>query len=212
VTGDILKEIIAIFYEPLVKVYKAANIADFLMDTRNFADELIKVIEQADMNDNEELRVGLDLDAFVKENISSEDWEQVQQEAEELHLYFTEVKSRKRDKVKHMAGLDHVNQSSSATAASGSRAGTLSSEDGEASGEPRERERMAKELRKMGLQDEDVDELEMISWDSKDGSKEGDDSADGEMGLSVPKVPMIDRLQEPLVRLMDKAVFQSARA
>jgi len=52
VTGDILKEIITIFYEPLVKVYKSANIADSLIDARNFADELIKVVEQADANDS----------------------------------------------------------------------------------------------------------------------------------------------------------------
>lgn len=55
VTGDILKEIITTFYEPLVKVYKSANIADSLIDARNFADELIKVVEQADSNDSKSI-------------------------------------------------------------------------------------------------------------------------------------------------------------
>ncbi|KAF8939248.1 hypothetical protein BGZ47_008251 [Haplosporangium gracile] len=51
VTGEILKEIISIFYQPLVKVYKSANVADSLMDVKYFVDELIKVVEQAE-NDN----------------------------------------------------------------------------------------------------------------------------------------------------------------
>lgn len=51
VTGEILKEIISIFYQPLVKVYKSANVADSLMDVKYFVDELIQVVEQAE-NDN----------------------------------------------------------------------------------------------------------------------------------------------------------------
>lgn len=51
VTGEIFKELISIFYEPLVKVYKSANVADSLMDVKDFADELIKIVEQADAND-----------------------------------------------------------------------------------------------------------------------------------------------------------------
>lgn len=51
VTGEIFKELIAIFYEPLVKVYKSANVADSLMDVKDFADELIKIVEQADADD-----------------------------------------------------------------------------------------------------------------------------------------------------------------
>lgn len=48
VTGEILRELISIFYEPLLEVYKAANVADSLMDFKDFADELIKIVEQAD--------------------------------------------------------------------------------------------------------------------------------------------------------------------
>lgn len=51
VTGEILKEIISIFYQPLVKVYKSANVADSLMDVKYFVDELIKVVEQAENDD-----------------------------------------------------------------------------------------------------------------------------------------------------------------
>jgi hypothetical protein len=57
VTGDILREILTIFYEPLVKVYKAANIAESLMDAKNFIDELIKVVEQADAIDSKSLHL-----------------------------------------------------------------------------------------------------------------------------------------------------------
>jgi len=54
VTGEIFKEVIAIFYQPLVKVYKSANVADSLMDVKYFADELITIVEQADGNDGKE--------------------------------------------------------------------------------------------------------------------------------------------------------------
>lgn len=54
VTGEIFKEVIAIFYQPLVKVYKSANVADSLMDVKYFADELITIVEQADGNDGKD--------------------------------------------------------------------------------------------------------------------------------------------------------------
>ncbi|KAK3807759.1 MAG: hypothetical protein J3Q66DRAFT_84238 [Benniella sp.] len=282
VTGDILKEIITIFYEPLVKVYKSANIADSLIDARDFADELIKVVEQADKTDNakdgasgkptaaslylnlvrkhlpsfykfvhgvhkqddgifhdllgwieslitfmrtgycharidyktgEELRVGIDLDAFVKQTIDTSDWEQLQREAEALRVYFTDVKSRKRDRVRQMASLDRA---ATTTASPDLKSGSLFSDesDEESGGSEQERRRMSRELRGMGLQDEDVEDLEMINWDSKTDGKEEEaegEVADGEMGLKVPKVPMIDTLQEPFVRLMGEMVFRTAR-
>ncbi|KAG0004370.1 hypothetical protein BGZ80_007782 [Entomortierella chlamydospora] len=269
VTGEILREVIAIFYEPLVKVYKAANFGDTLMDLRNFIDELIKIIEQAEVNDGgatggpstatlylnlvrkhlpsfyrfvhavhkqddgifhdlldwiegvitfmrtgyghprfdykteEELRVGIDLNSFVKENIKPEQWEQIQKEAETLRVYFVGVKDRKREEVRHMAGLDRAVQA----AAPGSP--TLS---GNGYKENDERQRVVNELKNLGLQQEDVDELEMINWDSGDRSKDGeDDDADGEMGLKVPKVPTIDNLLDPFVSFMDKALFRTSR-
>ncbi|KAF9358641.1 hypothetical protein BGX26_001270 [Mortierella sp. AD094] len=269
VTGEILREVIAIFYEPLVKVYKAANIGDSLMDVRNFVDELIKIIEQAEVNDGgatggpstatlylnlvrkhlpsfykfvhavhkqddgifhdllewiesvitfmrtgygyprfdykteEELRVGIDLDSFVKENIKPEQWEQIQKEAEVLRVYFAGVKDRKREQVRHMAGLDRASQVTVP-------GGPTHSDNGFT--ENAERERIMNELKGLGLQQEDVDELEMINWDSSGRSKDGeDDVADGEMGLKVPKVPTIDNLLGPFVSLMDKALFQTSR-
>lgn len=158
-----------------------------------------------DYKTGEELRVGIDLDGFVKDNVNTADWEQVQREAEALRVYFTEVKSRKREEVRHMAGVDRASQ----TAANSGAGAVLS--DGEAMRDERERERVAKELRGLGLQEEDVDELEMINWDSEKADKQGGDGVEGEMGVQVPKVPTIDTLQAPFVRLMDKAVFRTAR-
>ncbi|KAF9963211.1 hypothetical protein BGZ70_007562 [Mortierella alpina] len=272
VTGEIFKEVIAIFYQPLVKVYKSANVADSLLDVKTFADELIKIVEQADKTDDglkegangrpttatlylnlvrkhlpsfykfvhavhkqddgifhdllewiesiitfmrtgygqrridykteEELRVGIDLDAFVRTNVDQAQWEQVCKEAEELRVYFTHVKDRKREEVRHMAGLDRVHQ-----AASGGGLAAVS----EAAKDLAERERVASELKGMGMQQEDVDELEMINWDGHGGTENEDDVADGEMGLKVPQVPTIDTLLDPFVKLIDKVVFQTAR-
>ncbi|KAF9175171.1 hypothetical protein BGX21_007706 [Mortierella sp. AD011] len=269
VTGEILREVIAIFYEPLVKVYKAANFGDTLMDVRNFIDELIKIIEQAEVNDGganggpstatlylnlvrkhlpsfyrfvhavhkqddgifhdlldwiegvitfmrtgyghprfdykteEELRVGIDLDSFVKENIKPEQWEQIQKEAETLRVYFAGVKDREREEVRHMAGLDRAGR------ATDPGSPTLSGNSYKGN---EERQRIVNELKSLGLQQEDVDELEMINWDSGDRSKDGeDDEADGEMGLKVPKVPTIDNLLDPFVSLMDNALFRTSR-
>lgn len=39
---------ITIFYEPLAKVYKAANIADSLYDLQAFITDLIKTVESAE--------------------------------------------------------------------------------------------------------------------------------------------------------------------
>ncbi|KAG9319837.1 hypothetical protein KVV02_002425 [Mortierella alpina] len=274
VTGEIFKEVIAIFYQPLVKVYKSANVADSLLDVKAFADELIKIVEQADTTDDglkdgtngrpttatlylnlvrkhlpsfykfvhavhkqddgifhdllewiesiitfmrtgygqrridykteEELRVGVDLDAFVKTHVEKAQWEQLHQEAEALRVYFTQVKDRKREEVRHMAGLDRAHPTA-VTAGGG-----LATES-EAAKDLAERERVASELKGMGMQQEDVDELEMINWDGHGGSGNEDDVADGEMGLKVPKVPMIDTLLGPFVKLIDKVVFQTAR-
>ena len=47
-TGELLKDIVTIFYEPLANVYKAANIADSLYDLQVFVNDLIKTVEQAE--------------------------------------------------------------------------------------------------------------------------------------------------------------------
>ncbi|KAF9318295.1 hypothetical protein BG003_011527 [Podila horticola] len=254
VTGEIFKELISIFYQPLVKVYKSANVADSLMDVKDFADELIKIVEQADTNDDsagggtngrpttatlylnlvrkhlpsfykfvhsvhkqddglfhdllewiesiltfmrtgyarppvdyktgEERTVAIDLEAFIRENVDKAQLHQVREEAEALRVYFTEVKDRKREQVRQMAGLDRA---------------TISSE------------RAAQELRGLGLHQEDVDELEMINFEATSGQHSDDEDEKGGQEGKVPKVPMIDTLRTPFVALMDKAVFQSAR-
>lgn len=43
-----LKDIVTIFYEPLAKVYKAANISDSLYDLQMFITDLVKTVEQAE--------------------------------------------------------------------------------------------------------------------------------------------------------------------
>ena len=248
VTGEIFKELISIFYQPLVKVYKSANVADSLMDVKDFADELIKIIEQADANDEggangrpttatlylnlvrkhlpsfykfvhsvhrqddglfhdllewiesiltfmrtgyarppvdyatgEEKRVAIDLEELIRQNVDKQHWPQIQDEAEALRVYFSEIKDKKREQVRQMAGLDRA---------------TISSE------------RAAQELRGLGMHQEDVDELEMINFEATSGQH---DDEEDEKGGKVPKVPMIDTLKVPFVQLMDKAVFQSAR-
>ncbi|KAI1315104.1 hypothetical protein EDD11_001294 [Mortierella claussenii] len=278
VTGEIFKEVIAIFYQPLVKVYKSANVADSLMDVKYFADELIKIVEQADINDNghkdgpsgrpstatlylnlvrkhlpsfykfvhavhkqddgifhdllewiesvitfmrtgyghpridyatgQELRVGVDLDAFVKENLKQDQWEKAQEEAQALTAYFSQIKEQKREEVRQMAGLHRASQkAASEDMSSPGTTPAMSAEDGSMLSERAERERIHKELRGMGLQQEDVDELELIQWDRSD-DKADDEDADG---LKMPQVPIIDALLGPFVKLMDKALFQTAR-
>ncbi|KAG0364262.1 hypothetical protein BGZ54_007688 [Gamsiella multidivaricata] len=262
VTGEIFKELISIFYGPLVEVYKAANVADSLMDVKDFADELIKIVEQADVNDDgrsgkpstatlylnlvkkhlpsfykfvhsvhkqdnglfhdllewiesiitfmrtgyararinykteEEIRVAVDLDGFVKANVDKAQWEELQGEAEVLREYFATIKQRKREEVHQMAGLDRVSRTASSNA-------LLDAHD-------RDRARISKELKGMGLQQEDVDELEMVNYHGG-GDNDSDEDEEGQGGLRMPEVPMIDGLKGPFVKLMDKILFQSAR-
>ncbi|POY76521.1 hypothetical protein BMF94_0362 [Rhodotorula taiwanensis] len=47
-TSELLKDIVTIFYEPLAKVYKAANIADSISDFQGFINDLIKTVEFAE--------------------------------------------------------------------------------------------------------------------------------------------------------------------
>ncbi|GAA5977052.1 hypothetical protein JCM10908_004837 [Rhodotorula pacifica] len=47
-TSELLKDIVTIFYEPLAKVYKAANIADSISDFQGFVNDLIKTVEFAE--------------------------------------------------------------------------------------------------------------------------------------------------------------------
>ncbi|KAF9425174.1 hypothetical protein BGZ94_007775, partial [Podila epigama] len=269
VTGEILREVIAIFYQPLVKVYKSANVADSLFDVKYFTDELIKIVEQAESNNgntgpstatlylelvrkhlpsfykfvhqvhkqddgifhdllewiesiitfmrtgfararidyrtNEELRATMDLDAFVKTHIDQTQWKQLQDEAEALREYFSKVKDRKKEKVRQMAGLDRASRSAAyeANAGSGISTGTGMAEDED------ERDNIANDLRAFGMQQEDVDELEMINYEQY--RDEDDDIVDGEQGLRVPKVPLIDTLRGPFQGLVHEVMFRTAR-
>lgn len=45
VTGELLKEFISVFYQPLAKVYKAADISSTIRHVSAFIDDLLKVIE-----------------------------------------------------------------------------------------------------------------------------------------------------------------------
>ncbi|KAM0789993.1 hypothetical protein ACM66B_005323 [Microbotryomycetes sp. NB124-2] len=47
-TSELLKDIVTIFYAPLATVYKAANIADSLVDLQAFVNDLIKTVEFAE--------------------------------------------------------------------------------------------------------------------------------------------------------------------
>ncbi|KAF9572503.1 hypothetical protein EC968_009727 [Mortierella alpina] len=269
VTGEIFKELISIFYEPLVKVYRSANVADSLMDAKDFVDELIKIVEQTDQDEDnttdsqsgkeqsvstlyldlvkkhlpsfykfvhsvhkqddglfrdllewiesiisfmrtgyawtrtnykteEELQATIDLDGFIRSNVNTAQWEMLQQEAESLRLYFGEVKERKRERVRNIAGLNRAGQSSEAMQFF--------------QAQERERERVAQELKGIGMQQEDVDELEMLNYETHGVFHDGDDGDEDEQEKSkVPPVPIIDTLQDSFVKLIDRVLFQSAR-
>ncbi|CAH7682702.1 hypothetical protein BY996DRAFT_6432492 [Phakopsora pachyrhizi] len=47
-TSELLKDIVTIFYSPLMQVYKAANVSDSLADLQKFIDDLIKTVEKAE--------------------------------------------------------------------------------------------------------------------------------------------------------------------
>jgi DNA-binding ferritin-like protein len=49
VTGEIIKDLFAIFYEPLAEVYKSANIGDTIGHVSNFINDLLEVIEKSDV-------------------------------------------------------------------------------------------------------------------------------------------------------------------
>lgn len=47
ITADLLRDIVSIFYEPLARVYKAANVADKINDFSAFLDDLIATVNKA---------------------------------------------------------------------------------------------------------------------------------------------------------------------
>lgn len=51
VTGELMKDLFAIFYEPLAEVYKAANIGDTIGHISHFVDDLIQLIDHLNVQD-----------------------------------------------------------------------------------------------------------------------------------------------------------------
>lgn len=51
VTGDLIKDLFAIFYEPLAQVYKAANIGDTIGHVAAFVNDLIEIVDKLDVED-----------------------------------------------------------------------------------------------------------------------------------------------------------------
>jgi len=51
VTGDIIKDLFAIFYEPLAQIYKAANFGDTIGHVSGFLDDLLKIIDSLNVQD-----------------------------------------------------------------------------------------------------------------------------------------------------------------
>ncbi|KAA8915812.1 hypothetical protein TRICI_002022 [Trichomonascus ciferrii] len=49
ITLDMIRELITIFYTPLIKVFKSANIHESVADFERFMDDLIKVVDKAEM-------------------------------------------------------------------------------------------------------------------------------------------------------------------
>lgn len=51
VTGELMKDLFAIFYEPLAEVYKAANIGETIGHVSHFIDDLIEIIDGLNIQD-----------------------------------------------------------------------------------------------------------------------------------------------------------------
>ncbi|CAG8513428.1 9424_t:CDS:10, partial [Paraglomus occultum] len=68
VTGSLFREILAMFYEPLARVYKAANFGDSLSDISNFVNDLIQVVE--DLDDKKGLSTNASTESIVQTFLS----------------------------------------------------------------------------------------------------------------------------------------------
>lgn len=72
-TLHLLRDLFTIFYEPLVRVYKSANVYNSVTDFAEFADDAIKVVERAQRQDiaadpNETVQAFIDLCARHEHN------------------------------------------------------------------------------------------------------------------------------------------------
>ncbi|KAG0067728.1 hypothetical protein BGZ92_005070 [Podila epicladia] len=233
VTGEIFKEIISIFYQPLVQVYKSANVADSLMDVKDFADELIKIIEQADANDDAAANgrpttatlylnlVRKHLPSFYKfvHSVHKQDDGLFHDLLEWFESILTFMRTDRRGANGGRQNVDRAQWAQIRDEAEALRVYFTDVKD-----QKREKvrqmagldqatissQRAAQELKELGLHQEDVDELEMINLEAN-GQHSDDEDEKGGQGKKVPIVPVIDSLKTPFVALMDNAVFQSAR-
>lgn len=65
VTGELLKEFISVFYQPLAQVYKAADISTTIRHVANFFDDLISVIDDLQDKDEEQENVSDTIQLFI---------------------------------------------------------------------------------------------------------------------------------------------------
>ncbi|CEP18647.1 hypothetical protein [Parasitella parasitica] len=63
VTGELLKEFISVFYQPLAQVYKAADISSTIRHVASFLDDLLQVIDElpANLSVNDTIQLFIDL-------------------------------------------------------------------------------------------------------------------------------------------------------
>ncbi|KAI8876911.1 hypothetical protein K501DRAFT_199385 [Backusella circina FSU 941] len=61
VTGELLKEFISVFYQPLAKVYKAADISSTIRHVSVFIDDLLKVIEMCNEGQTDSIQLFIEL-------------------------------------------------------------------------------------------------------------------------------------------------------
>ncbi|KAI9295542.1 hypothetical protein K502DRAFT_324276 [Neoconidiobolus thromboides FSU 785] len=66
VTGELMKDLLAIFYGPLAQVYKDANVSDFIMKTSLFVDDLIEVIKKVQTGEIDKNLEAGQLQLFIK--------------------------------------------------------------------------------------------------------------------------------------------------
>jgi Domain of unknown function in PX-proteins (DUF3818) len=73
-TLRLFRDLFQIFYEPLVRVYKSANVYDSIIDFANFVDDIIVVVEKAQRQDfsadpNQTVQAFIDLCARHEHNL-----------------------------------------------------------------------------------------------------------------------------------------------
>ncbi|GJJ77155.1 hypothetical protein EMPS_09514 [Entomortierella parvispora] len=117
---------------------------------------------------------------YARDSVEQVQWAELEWEAVALLTYFGQIKERKREEVREKA---RISGSSSSVSSATPSVEKITVE--------RDHDRIAKELKSMGFQQEDVD---VINYGDDD---EDDDEA--EKALKMAKVPVIDTLKGPFV-------------